>query len=499
MGKSTLQRAEWEQQAGPSANSDTATSINLPPSYTDVVDAGYSTQRDYNESRDFVQSGRYQQHPRQYRDDSNSFQRDHHSEFPSQFPPSAPSPYVDIPGPGRPPFQARDRDNGHTPHNWTSQGHPLSARSHNASTLRASPTNQGTPQRPSYDADLLEQALLFTRHSATDDAVHTRLARPVVVPQVSSGIGKPFARAYSSALQSKGIGMQEFIEFIDNLNLVSTGSPPLQVLDLAGGVVGMVPHHIPQLVGNALSLTAKIGTAAVSKGRSNIFVNEANKHFFAPRSLKMEVVGSQVLKERLGLRADADLVAALDGSTHLSVQDRRILALEPYTSPLTFDVPPPTAQTNALERLSAAQVARQLSRSDKKALEDREKALRKSGGSGKESKADQDLEKELAKLEKECGKVEQEYEKQMAKVEKDRTKNTGSRAEAQCRRDADRAERKRQRDVEKLKEEREKILRKAEGDSTKDRRGARKDDKEIKSAEKLLWIFVEESSSVSEG
>ena len=210
----------------------------------------------------------------------------------------------------------------------------------------------------------------------------------------------PFARAHSPALQAKGVSIQEFVEFIDNLNVVSTGSPPLKVLGLAGGVVSMVPHHIPMLVGNIISLTAKVGAAAVSKGRAAIFLSEANKTFFAPRGLRVELVKSDALRAKLGMRTGADLVSALSESGDLNSQDRRMRALERYTAPLTFDVPPPTQQTNKLERLSAAQVKRQLKKGDKKMMEEREKAMEKAGSG---SRADRELEKldmERSKIER---------------------------------------------------------------------------------------------------
>lgn len=41
----------------------------------------------------------------------------------------------------------------------------------------------------------------------------------------------PFARGYSDNLRDCGISMEEFLEFIDNYNIVSGGSPPFQILD----------------------------------------------------------------------------------------------------------------------------------------------------------------------------------------------------------------------------------------------------------------------------
>ena len=36
--------------------------------------------------------------------------------------------------------------------------------------------------------------------------------------------------------------MDEFIEFVDNMNIVCTEFAPLQILDVVGSFVGMVPY-----------------------------------------------------------------------------------------------------------------------------------------------------------------------------------------------------------------------------------------------------------------
>ena len=284
----------------------------------------------------------------------------------------------------------------------------------------------------------------------------------------------PFARSYSPVLEDRDIAIEEFIEFVDNLNAVSTGSPPLQVLDLAGGVVGMVPHHIPQLVGNALSLTAKLGTAGISKGRSTLFMKKANSDFFAPLGLKVELIISQALKLKLELLPDANLVSSLSENNRLNVQGRRMRALQDHISPLTFDVPEPSEQTNALEKMSAWKVQRQLESSEKKALKDREKAKKKGSPGSGSSKAEKDFEKGLARIEKEREKAERDYEKGLRK---------GGERKAQC--DLEKEMQKLDREIEKAEKEFEK-------ESGKGRKDASKDDKELKQANKVLWILVED-------
>lgn len=106
-------------------------------------------------------------------------------------------------------------------------------------------------------------------------------------------------------------------------------------------------------------------------------MKKVNEDFFAPRGLKLELVTSAVLKMTIGFDLNAPFVCELSESGGLGLQERRLRALEGHLTSLTFNVPPPSCQTNALERLSAEQVKRQLDKSEKKAIEKREKAYAK--------------------------------------------------------------------------------------------------------------------------
>ena len=73
----------------------------------------------------------------------------------------------------------------------------------------------------------------------------------------------------------------------------------------------MVPHHIPQVVGGALSTGAKVTTAAVSKSRSAMFTKKSNTRLFAPCGLDVDIVISTALKVELGTDPGKPLVADL--------------------------------------------------------------------------------------------------------------------------------------------------------------------------------------------
>ncbi|KAK9483899.1 hypothetical protein V1527DRAFT_453713 [Lipomyces starkeyi] len=308
------------------------------------------------------------------------------------------------------------------------------------------------------------------------------LRKPIVLPQMMSGVGVPFCRAYSRELESHGISCDEFLEFVDKLNVVSTANPPLQVLGLVGGVLGFVPSFWFQIAGAATQAVAKVGVYSVSKGRTESFMKQANRELFAPRRLRVELCNTSALSKILGLSSEVQYFAPL---SHVNkdqpVNERRLAALDGYVSSLTFQVPPPGPQASVLARVSDKQVKRQLKRSENKLMKDRGKALKKMPG--EHPKSLQEYEKEMRKLNKEIDKVNRKAEKEIAKKSKEKD------------------ERKRIKEVEKARQEQEKELRKinkdmnklgleVEKEKSKEQKDYEKEDKEIKAFKKVLWIVV---------
>lgn len=80
----------------------------------------------------------------------------------------------------------------------------------------------------------------------------TPLSRPVCVPQVDASFDSPFVRAYTPALAQSGITLEEWLVFSDGLNLAMIGSPPLQVVNKIGMVIGFVPNEWAMVAGIAL-------------------------------------------------------------------------------------------------------------------------------------------------------------------------------------------------------------------------------------------------------
>lgn len=135
------------------------------------------------------------------------------------------------------------------------------------------------------DSAMLDRALEFARHHHVPLplAYTPRLRKPVAIPQVSPKMNSPFARAYSEVLSAYSIRIEEFVQFIDNFNILMTGSPPLAALNTVGQVLGLVPHHWAHVAGGITTVAAGVATFAVIKTRCAKFVKLSNVEFFEPK------------------------------------------------------------------------------------------------------------------------------------------------------------------------------------------------------------------------
>ncbi|KAL3419044.1 hypothetical protein PVAG01_09265 [Phlyctema vagabunda] len=333
----------------------------------------------------------------------------------------------------------------------------------------------------SSEDDILTQATEFTRRAQPPAYTPLPLSQPVVIPQTVAGTGQAFARCWAPALAPYNIPASDFVEFIDNLNVVATANPPLQVLDLIGGVLGMVPHHIFQLAGGGVQALAKLGTVAVSKSRTDLYMQKVNKEFFVPRGLRATITSRDAMAMSLRLPGSAAKLAPLTADNmHYSMVERRLEGLRPYISELRFDVPLPVPQTTVLAKMSAAQVKRQTAKAEKKMMKQRWKQVERMEYNGKLSKAERKEqrlhEKGMRRLDKDARKAEKDAKKD--------TRKGGSAAE--------KAELKLQEELAKIEDQRRQkadAFNTEEGVSSGSRRA--KKDKESKQAMKALWILIE--------
>ncbi|KAF7556220.1 hypothetical protein G7046_g6367 [Stylonectria norvegica] len=278
-----------------------------------------------------------------------------------------------------------------------------------------------------------------------------RLRQLIAIPATSAKLGSPFLRAYPPVLAEFDISSDTFLEFVDHLNRVAVASPPLQVLGLAGNIVGMVPLMAAQVVGTAVDVVSTIATVAISKTQVAAVLKQANASLFGPRGLNAQIAKIDAVAKLAGIPIiDASgniderspILAPLEDEDQvhsLSSQQRRLASLQPWISPLSIDaLPEVNKPDDRWGRMHAAASERQRKRQETKMTKGREKMHGKWIEGSKEAreeyeeemaelalkeskarnKSDHKVDKGLRKAEKKREKAEKEYEKEMAKVEK---------------------------------------------------------------------------------
>ncbi|KAK3671600.1 hypothetical protein LTR78_008523 [Recurvomyces mirabilis] len=334
--------------------------------------------------------------------------------------------------------------------------------------------------------EILQTALDFSHHAPSAQISRQRLPGPVAIPQTAGATGMPFIRAYAPVLQSHGVSMKEFVEFVDNFNIVSASSPPLQVLDLASGAIGMIPMGHAQAISAGVQALVKIGDAVQMKTRAGLFVKKSNTDFFHPRGLKLELLTSAALKAKLGMDPATPIAGDIGQSEGLNATERKLAGLQGAIAPLVFDVPSPNEPTNVLGKITAKQQVSNAKRADKKALKSREKYVEMSQDvDEKLRKRTEKVEEEYEMLDCEREKIERKRDREMEKVarkEKDGPK--WAREEGKVMKEFEK-------DMRKLEEDHEKVREKYEGKVGK-REGKRvKKDKEARRAEKGVWLVID--------
>ncbi|KAF4960769.1 hypothetical protein FGADI_712 [Fusarium gaditjirri] len=299
--------------------------------------------------------------------------------------------------------------------------------------------------------------------------------KPIAIPATSSKIGSPFLRAFPPILEDQyHLPREVFLRFLDDLNRAAVASPPVQILGLAGNIVSMIPLHTAQIVGSSVNAAATLSTYAISKSRSELCISTANKDLFIPRGLKAEFAKLEVL-------ARYAKIPILDGNgkieknsivlgpcddfsaqSSLTVQQRRLQALEPWIAPLDLTpLPELHVPDNFVSKMHASTSERQRKKEEKKMTKDRAKAHE--DWTEDSRKARKDYDKEMSKIEEELVKVQRKHADEPRKLE---------------------------RELKKLDREREKCEKEYEKEMRKVDKDRRKDDKEEESVRKVLWLLI---------
>ncbi|KAL1667678.1 hypothetical protein GGF50DRAFT_124650 [Schizophyllum commune] len=164
--------------------------------------------------------------------------------------------------------------------------------------------------------------------------------------------------------------MEEFLSFVDGLNLAIIDSPPLRVVDLVGNILGFIPLDWAVIASIVLPIGAQLGMFALSKSLTDRYLGAANDRIFRPRGLVARICTTAATQRLLGLSTvpeeeggwkgalnavgrevgklvlkpsmpeDLDAGASEEDKTKRRIM-RRLEALGGAALPVSLDVPPP--------------------------------------------------------------------------------------------------------------------------------------------------------------
>ncbi|KAI1192797.1 hypothetical protein F5X97DRAFT_64237 [Nemania serpens] len=214
--------------------------------------------------------------------------------------------------------------------------------------------------------------------SISEDAVFPPLPKPVLVPRVNPGAATPFVRAWAPELADHAVAKEDFVAFIDNLNVIMTPHLAFRVMEATGAAVGMVPYDVAEGVGGALEGIALIGSIAMNYKRKKDYFALMNEKYFHPRKLHIKIIGTKRLKKQLGLdKKDPCLAPLTEETLELTSQDRCLRYLSQYTCELSFDVPAPSQATTTLAKITAWQIRHKVRKADRLAKAGRKRAWKR--------------------------------------------------------------------------------------------------------------------------
>ncbi|KAI0975580.1 hypothetical protein F4678DRAFT_275005 [Xylaria arbuscula] len=213
---------------------------------------------------------------------------------------------------------------------------------------------------------------------APEDAEIQPLTKPVLIPRLDPGGAIPFARAWAPELADHAITKEDFVAFVDNLNIIITPHVAFRMLEIAGFAVGLVPYEVAEGVGGALQAIAMIGSIAMNYKRTKEYMRLMNEKYFHPRKLHVKIIGTKRLKKQFELdKKDPCLAPLTEDTLELTSQERCLRYLSQYSCELSFDVPPPSPATTMLAKITAWRIRNKVRKADRMARAGRKRAWKR--------------------------------------------------------------------------------------------------------------------------
>jgi hypothetical protein len=206
------------------------------------------------------------------------------------------------------------------------------------------------------------------------------LPKPVLVPRVNPRQGLPYARCWAPELEKHAIKKEDFVSFVDTLNIMVAPHAAFNTLHLAALGVGFVPWEGAEGVAAGIELIAVGGTIAVAHKRTKQYLQRMNDTYFHPRDLHVKLTNTKKMMKLLELDPKKDpLIAPLTEETlKESVQERCLRHLSQWTCELSFeDIPEPKKPTGVFSTMAQWDIDSRLRSAERRAQRGRKSAWKK--------------------------------------------------------------------------------------------------------------------------
>jgi hypothetical protein len=244
---------------------------------------------------------------------------------------------------------------------------------------------------------LIDHATAFITKDESVAANLVSVSKPVVIPRMGKGATAPLLRAWPPELAALAISKQDFITFIDNLNILS--QPPAHAVALRIAAIGIafIPFDGADGVAIATELAADALARYTVRTRCHEFLKRTNQDLFHPRGLHARLLNSNAMRQATNIPEDDPLIVPLAEDTlNMSPHKRCLEHMKQYSCELSEDVPEPVPQTKVLQRVAAWHVRYQNRCFAKAAIKARKREWKKFA-KGKRLKREGDMEKKRIK------------------------------------------------------------------------------------------------------
>lgn len=217
------------------------------------------------------------------------------------------------------------------------------------------------------------------------------------MPRLGTDITSPIVRAWPTELEQHAITKEDFLTFVDNINVL--GNPPAVGMFLQVAAIGI--EFIPFDGADGLAVLTELAAIGISYKviieRCNKLLKKVNDDYFHPRALHARLVNTKRMTRSLGIPSDEPLIAPLEESIlSMTAHERCMEQLKQYCSELSYDVPAPSPQTKLLAKFAAWNVEKKRKKFEKCSKRARKRAWKKHQA-GKKLKREGNQEKSRVK------------------------------------------------------------------------------------------------------